>query len=193
MSRKGNIVVFSAPSGAGKSTILTEITKRVPDLFFSISATTRAPRGSEKDGEDYYFYSREEFEKMIASGGFIEWAEVHGNLYGTPRAPIDIAVGEGKTAILDIDVQGKSQLDRVYPEAIGIFIEVPSFVELERRLRNRGTDSEDAISLRLKNARFEQDYAHNNGKYEYYVVNDDLQETVDKIHRIFKLKGIVNV
>lgn len=183
---KGLLVVFSAPSGAGKSTILGELMKRWDTMIHSISATTRAPRGEEKHGKEYFFYSVEEFQEMIKKNEFVEWAEVHGNYYGTPRSFIDEQVAAGKIVVLDIDVQGKTQLDKIYPDAKGIFIEVPSWEVLEARLRNRGTDSDEAIALRLENARKEQDYARFEGKYDYFIVNDKLDKAVDKIDMILK-------
>lgn len=184
---KGTLMVFSAASGAGKSTILSKLSKLHPDIVYSISATTRAPRGSEKDGVEYFFMTKAEFESKIEAGGFVEWAEVHGNYYGTPRDFIDQRLAEGKLVVMDIDVQGKVQLDKCYNDAVGVFIETPSYEELEKRLRNRGTDSEEAIALRLENARKEQDFARFKGKYDYYIVNDVLEETVEKVSRIIKL------
>ncbi len=183
---KGMIVVFSAASGAGKSTILGELMKRWDNMVHSISATTRAPRGKEKDGVDYFFYTEKEFKKKIKDGEFVEWAEVHGNYYGTPRSFIDEQVSDGKIIVLDIDVQGKTLLDRIYPDAKGIFIEVPSWETLEERLRSRGTDSDEDIEIRLTNARKEQEYARFEGKYDYFIVNDKLDDAVGKIDIILK-------
>lgn len=184
---KGTLMVFSAASGAGKSTILSKLSELHPEIIYSISATTRAPRGDEKDGVEYFFLTKEAFEEKIAADGFVEWAEVHGNYYGTPRDFIDASLSDGKIVVMDIDVQGKVQLDKIYNDAVGIFIETPSYKELERRLRSRGTDSEEAIALRLDNAKKEQEFARFNGKYDYYIVNDELQEAVGKVSRIIKL------
>lgn len=180
-------MVFSAASGAGKSTILSRLSELHPEIVYSISATTRAPRGDEKDGVEYFFLSKEEFEQKIETGGFVEWAEVHGNYYGTPRDFIDKKLADGSIVVMDIDIQGKVQLDKIYNDAVGVFIETPSYDELERRLRNRGTDSDTAIALRLENARKEQDFARFHGKYDYYIVNDILEEAVEKVSRIIKL------
>ncbi len=185
----GQLVVFSAASGAGKSTILTALQESVPALVYSISATTRAPRDGEVDGVDYFFMDRLSFQKKADANGFVEWAEVHGNFYGTPRDFIDSSLADGKTVVMDIDVQGKALLDGLYPNAKGVFIEAPSEAELERRLRSRGTDSEETILLRLENARKEQEFARFQGKYEYFIVNDDLHGAVEKIARIIKLSG----
>ena len=183
----GVIIVFSAASGAGKSTILNIIQKRMPELVYSISSTTRAPRGNEKDGVDYFFLSKEEFKAKIDEGGFAEWAEVHGNYYGTSVQFLESQLNRNKTIILDIDVQGKAQLDTHFKDAKGVFIEVPSAKELERRLRSRGTDSEEDIKIRLNNATKEQEYARFKCKYDYYLINDNLEECVGKVERIIKL------
>ncbi len=184
---KGLILVFSAASGAGKSTIISELKKRRSNMIHSISATTRAPRGSEKNGVDYFFYSVEKFKELIDKGEFVEWALVHNNYYGTPRTFIDQQVEAGNIVVLDIDVQGKAQLDKIYPDAQGIFIEPPTWEELEKRLRSRGTDTDEAIAVRLANARKEQDYARFEGKYDFFVVNDNLDETVQKIDKIIEI------
>lgn len=184
MSSKGVILVFSAASGAGKSTILDALVERMSNLVYSISATTRKPRGKEKDGVEYYFMTRTSFEKKVEEGGFVEWAEVHGNLYGTPKDKVDALLAEGKTVLMDIDVQGKSLIDKVYPDAKGVYIEAPSMEELEQRLRSRGTDSDEAIAIRLENAVKENEYARFEGKYDYFVVNDKLEDTIGKVERI---------
>jgi len=171
----GRIFVFSAPSGAGKSTILSYLAGAVPNLVYSISATTRKPRVGETDGVHYFFMTKEEFEAKADRGEFAEWACVHGNYYGTPRAFIDSVVASGRHIIMDIDVFGKKKFDKTYPEAVGILIVPPSMEELEARLLARGTDDEAAIRLRLENARAEMAFARAEGKYEYEVVNDDLR------------------
>ncbi len=184
---KGSIVVFSAASGAGKSTVLNNLAKKIPELVYSISSTTRAPRGNEKNGIEYFFLTKDEFKKKIDEGGFVEWAEVHGNYYGTSFDFIEDQMKMEKTVVMDIDVQGKVLLDRKYSDAKGIFIDVPSAEELERRLRSRGTDSEDDIKIRLQNAVKEQEFARFEGKYDYYIINDDLEECVAKIERAVRL------
>jgi len=171
----GRIFVFSAPSGAGKSTILSYLVKTVPDLVYSISATTRKPRAGETDGVHYFFMTKEEFEAKAAKGEFAEWQQVFGNYYGTPRAFIDSVVASGRHIIMDIDVFGKKKFDVAYPEAVGILILPPSMEALSARLWARGTDDEATIRLRLEKARTEMAFAHSDGKYEYEIVNDDLQ------------------
>jgi guanylate kinase len=159
---------------------------RFPGLKYSVSATTRKPRANEVDGKHYYFQSRQELEALIASGGLVEHMEVHGNLYGTPRAPLDEALARGESVVLDLDVYGKKKLDRAFPDAVGILISPPSLEVLEQRLRKRGTDTEDAIRLRLDNARRELDFAHSLGKYEYEVINDDFDRSLEELTQIFE-------
>ncbi|MDR0304827.1 MAG: guanylate kinase [Chitinispirillales bacterium] len=185
MSKKGKVVIFSAASGAGKTTILNEIRKKMPQLVYSISATTREPRGNEKNGVDYFFMNKKDFIVQKDDNGFVEWAQVHGNYYGTPRDFIDKNLNENKIVVMDIDVQGKILLDKQYPEnIIGIFIEAPSFEELETRLRKRASDTEECIKIRLKNAEKEKEIAVSQGKYNYFIVNENLDETVDKVFTI---------
>ncbi|RUM88612.1 MAG: guanylate kinase, partial [Thermovibrio sp.] len=152
---KGLLIVISAPSGTGKTTLVHMLLKEFPDLEFSVSYTTRPPRPGEVDGRDYHFVDRKTFERMIEEGDFLEWAEVYGNLYGTSRTQVLKALNEGKDVILDIDTQGALQVKKNFPEAVLIFILPPSLKELERRLRNRGTDDEETIERRLKTAREE--------------------------------------
>jgi len=185
MDKKGKIVVFSAASGAGKSTIISNIRQRMPQIVFSISATTRLPRGEEKNGVEYFFMSKEEFIAKIDKNGFVEWAEVHNNFYGTPRDFIEKNLSDGKIIVMDIDVQGKVLLEEQFPnDTIGIFVEAPSFEELESRLRKRATDSEETIKIRLENAKKEQEFAKTKGNYNYFLVNENLEETIDKVCEI---------
>jgi guanylate kinase len=171
----GNIFVFSAPSGAGKSTLLNRLVQCVPDLVYSISATTRSPRPGEQEGKHYFFLSAEQFLKKRDRGDFAEWEQVHGNYYGTPRSFIEATTAQGKHIVMDIDVFGKKKLDGVYPNAIGILILPPSMAELEKRLRDRNTEDEATLKLRLNNAHKEMEFARNEGKYEFTLVNDDLE------------------
>lgn len=190
---RGRLFVFSAPSGAGKSTLLDFLRERIPGLVYSISATTRAPRPGEQDGVHYHFVSMDDFHALIERDELAEWQQVHGNYYGTPRSPIDDALAHGRHVVMDIDVRGKKKLDRRYPDAIGILIVPPSWEVLERRLRERGTDSEETIRLRLHNAREEVRVAKEEGKYEYEIVNDDLEVTKQRLLRLMRqLTGLSN-
>ena len=181
---KSKLFVMSAPSGAGKTTLKDLVIKEFPDMVYSISATTRAPREGEVDGTHYFFKSRDEFKRMIENNELVEWNEVHGNFYGTPKSFVEKMLSEGKRVLFDLDVFGKINFDKVYPEAIGILILPPSLEILEQRLRNRHTDSDEVISLRLHNARKEIEFAKQNGKYEYKIVNDNLDDAVNQLRKI---------
>lgn len=167
---RGKLIVISGPSGAGKSTVIHRLMELREDLCFSVSVTTREARAGERDGIDYFFVSPEHFAEMAASGGLLEYAEYVGNLYGTPRAYVQAKQREGKNVILDIEVQGAAQVCNGADEAVSIFILPPSGGELERRLRQRNTDSEEKIRSRLLQAKRECAEA---GKYDYIVINDD--------------------
>ena len=153
-------------------------------MVYSISATTRAPREGAVDGTHYFFNSRAEFKRMIENNELVEWNEVHGNFYGTPKSFVEKMLSEGKRVLFDLDVFGKVNFDKVYPEAIGILILPPSLEILEQRLRNRNTDSDEVISLRLHNARKEIEFAKQHGKYEYKIVNDNLDDAVNQLRKI---------
>ncbi|RKY58905.1 MAG: guanylate kinase [Candidatus Latescibacterota bacterium] len=182
-SGRGFLVVFSAPSGAGKSTIVREVLRRkpVPGMELSISATTRPRRPGEEEGRDYYFLSEEEFESRRERGEFVEWAEVHGHLYGTLRRTVEEALEEGKVLLLEIDVQGARQIRRAFPESVSVFVAPPSLEVLEKRLRERGRDPEEDIERRLEAAPKELSEA---GYYDYIVVNEDLEEAVRAVEAI---------
>lgn len=171
--KKGAILILSGPSGCGKSTLLNEVYKDISDYYFSISTTTRDPRVGEKDGKDYFFVSKEEFKEDIKNDNFLEWAEVHGNYYGTSLTPIMKALEEGKLVIFDIDVQGheivRQKLDSV---VTSVFITTPSLKVLENRLYGRKTDSNDVIQKRLSNS---QEEIKSFAKYDYIIINDDLE------------------
>jgi guanylate kinase len=169
------VFIISAPSGSGKSTLVTRLLTEVRDLMFSISYTTRKPRGSEVNGQSYRFVSREEFEAMIARGEFLEWAQVFGNYYGTHRGILEEARALGKDVVLDIDVQGARQLKVTVPEAVTVFILAPSKQILEQRLRARGEDRDEVVERRLKEAAEE---IRNYGAYDYVLINSDLEESV---------------
>lgn len=175
MGATPRLFVISGPSGAGKGTLLAELRKQRPDLGLTVSATTRSPRPGEVDGTSYYFLSDEEFRRRIAAGEFVEWAEVHGHLYGTLVSEVKRLLAKGHSLVLEIDVQGALNVRKVYPDAVLVFIEPPSMEELEHRLRSRGTEDEESIVLRLANARREMELA---ARYDARIVNDDLAEAV---------------
>ncbi len=179
---------MSAASGAGKTTLKDLVIKDFPDIKYSISATTRKPREGEVDGVHYFFKTKEEFEQMIKDNALVEYNLVHGNYYGTPKSFVEKTLAEGNRVLFDLDVFGKINFDKVYPDATGIFILPPSEEELERRLRGRGTDSEEVIQLRLANAKKEIEFAKTKGKYEYTIINDDLQKAADELRAILKQK-----
>ncbi|MFH0920258.1 MAG: guanylate kinase [Fibrobacterota bacterium] len=179
------LFVLSAPSGAGKSTLIRRALAAHPeDLVFSVSATTRKPRAGEAEGREYYFKTREEFERMIAAGELAEYQVVYGNYYGTPKKPLLDHLAAGRSVILDIDVYGKKKLDRGFPDAVGIFITVPDTDELRRRLEGRGTEGPDAVAERLRVARAEIEFAKKEGKYEYTLVNTTLDESSARLLEI---------
>jgi guanylate kinase len=170
------VIIISAPSGSGKSTLVRNLLERDPNLIFSVSYTTRAPRGQEAHGREYNFVSREDFQAMIEGGEFIEWAPVFDDFYGTHRCYVDQGRREGKDVVLDIDVKGARQLREKIPEAISVFILAPSREELEKRLRARGDVSEEVIRKRVAEAAREiRDF----GRYDYVLVNDDVEVASD--------------
>jgi guanylate kinase len=175
------VYIVSAPSGSGKSTLVNELFKVVRHLDFSISYTTRAPRGSEQNGKEYFFVTKEEFEAMIAADEFLEYANVFGNYYGTARHFLRQAEAGGNDLLLDIDVQGAAQVKKRIPEALSIFILPPGRKQLEWRLRKRGEDSEKVIGRRLDAARRE---IENYSKYDYILVNDRLEQATDELKAI---------
>jgi len=180
--RKGQCLVLSAPSGAGKSTLVARLRAEFPGFAYSISCTTRAPRQGEEDGVHYHFLTRDAFLAKREAGFFAEWAEVHGNFYGTPKGPVEEMLGKGQDILFDIDVQGAMQLKRVFPQALYVFILPPTREVLEKRLRGRGTDAEDVIAKRLKNALGElKEAAH----FDYLIINDDLEEATDELRAVY--------
>ena len=180
--RLGTALVLSAPSGAGKTTLVKKLLEEFPNFGFSISCTTRPPRPNEVDGRDYHFLTREQFEEQRAQGHFAEWANVHGNCYGTPLAPLDTLFSQGRDVLLDVDVQGAAQLKNTLPQASFVFILPPSMQELERRLRSRGTDSEEAIVKRLHNAHEELACAR---WFDALILNDDLDAAYDQLRSLY--------
>jgi len=173
MKRRGLLIILSSPSGAGKSTLAKRLMAWDPTLRFSVSATTRAPRPGEEDGREYYFRSRAEFEKMVAEGEMLEHAEVFGNFYGSPRAPVEQAMAEGRDTLFDIDWQGGQQIRNsvLGKDVVSIFVLPPSIAELERRLRSRAQDSDEVIAARM--AKSEAEISHW-AEYDYVLINDDL-------------------
>ena len=180
-SHKPLVYIISAPSGSGKSTLVNELLKSVSDLEFSISYTTRAPRGSETDGRQYYFVSRSEFEKMVREGDFLEYAEVFGNYYGTARRFLQEAEQNKRDLLLDIDVQGAAQIQQKLPNATSIFILPPNRKTLEERLRKRSEDREEVIQRRLVTASRE---IENYDRYNYILVNDHLEDSIEILRSI---------
>lgn len=181
MRSKGNLIVISGPSGSGKGTVCQGLFKELDNLHLSISATTRKPRGNEQHGKDYYFLNREQFESLIAGDQLLEWANVYGNYYGTPRQPVMEAIDGGLDVILEIDVQGALHVKSKYPNCVLIFLIPPSRAELAKRLKNRGTDSDSAIEYRLQWAESEIKKVR---EYDYLVVNDDLAAATRKVSAI---------
>ena len=199
---KGILIVISAPSGAGKTTLVRELHKIMPEVLYTISLTTRSPRRGEKNGEDYHYVTPEEFKKKVAENDFIEYAEVHGYWYGTPKSFVDESLKKGKVILLDIDVQGGRQIKKIYPESVLVFVAPPSLEVLESRLRARGQDDEKTIQKRLKNAIQELDQSK---YYDYLIVNDEIPHAVDQLRGViiaeksrmkrteFKLSKVLNV
>ena len=179
--RKGTLYVFTGPSGAGKGTVLGRLVKADDRLFFSISATTRAPRPGEQDGVHYYFLEKSDFENKIAQGAFLEHAQYVGNYYGTLEAPVNEKLAAGKDVILEIEVQGAMQVHEKRPDAVMVFIAPPSFEELANRLRGRGTEDEAKVQKRLETAKGE---LAQQDKFDYVVVNDTVDRAVDEIKGI---------
>ena len=176
--KRGKLYIVFGPSGCGKSTVLREVFAHRRNIFFSVSATTRGPREGEKDGKDYFFITREEFERLIAEGELLEHAKYVSNYYGTPRKPVEAMLSEGSDVVLDIEVQGAAQVKEKMPEAVSFFIMPPSLEELERRLRGRGTETDEKIRSRLDQA--EREMAES-GRYDYIVVNDDVSRAAGEI------------
>lgn len=182
---KGILFVVSGPSGAGKSTV-TKLVREEMEIPLAISATTRQPRVGEKNGVDYYFLSVDEFEKKIEEEGFLEYANVHGNYYGTLKSEVEAKLFSGQDVILEIDVQGGEQIKKKFPEAVLVFFKAPDEEELEKRLRGRNTDSEEVIKLRLENSLKELQYEK---FYDLVIVNNTVEKAVEKLKIIIRKKG----
>jgi guanylate kinase len=182
-----SVFIVSAPSGSGKSTLVHRVLAADPNLLFSVSYTTREPRGAEVQGEAYHFIGREQFEERIAKGEFLEQAEVFGNYYGTHRSILDRAIAEGKDLLLDIDVQGARQLKQSIPDAVSVFILAPSREILEQRLKMRSEDAPEVIQRRLRKA---ADEIRNYLMYDYVLVNDNLERSTETLASIIRAERV---
>lgn len=176
--RAGNLFIVSGPSGAGKGTLVRALLERVPDIWLSISSTTRAPRPGEEEGVHYFFLSRKEFDRKVESGGFLEWAEVHGNRYGTSRDVVERKIAEGRQVLLEIDPQGAQQVKERMPESVLVFVKAPDLDELRRRLEGRGSETNDQIEARMARAIEEMELA---GMYDFVITNDDVSRATDEL------------
>lgn len=185
--RKGIALVLCAPSGAGKTTLARRITARYQRITFSVSCTTRAPRPGEEEGRDYYFVSKEDFERRKGEGFFAEWARVHDNYYGTPLAATQAILDEGKDLLFDVDVQGAAQLKASLPGAYFVFVLPPSRAVLEERLRSRGTESEESLAVRLAGAARELEEA---AWFDAWVINDDQEKAFQDLCAVYQAAGM---
>lgn len=186
-NRHGMLIVLSGPSGSGKGTIIKSLLASRDDTVLSVSMTTRAPRPGELDGVHYHFVSREKFEQTIAEDGLLEYAEYNGNYYGTPEGPIRRWLSEGKNVILEIEVQGAEKVMDYRSDLVSIFITIPSVEELERRLRGRGTETDEVIRGRMETARYELTRAF---RYQYVVLNDEVDLAIDRINTIIDAESM---
>ena len=177
----GRLIVLTGPSGVGKGTLLAALLARHPELYLSVSATTRSPREGEVEGVHYYFYPRDRFDRAIAAGALIEWAEFAGNYYGTPTAPVREQLDRGKSIILEIELAGARQVAKIFPDALRIFILPPDLITLEARIRDRGTDSGEAILRRLEQATVEIAAQH---EFDRRIVNGDFETALDELDRL---------
>ena len=187
INKKGMLLVLSGPSGAGKGTLYSRLLQEDGDMHFSVSYTTRAPRPGEVDGKDYYFVTEEAFREMLDKDGFLEHAEVHGHFYGTPREPVIKQLEAGNSVMLDIDAQGALQVMASMPDCVSVFILPPSFAELRRRLEGRGTEKQEDVERRLRNARGEVALKD---KYQYLVVNDKVDEAFSRLKTIVEAEKL---
>jgi len=178
---QGTLVIVSGPSGAGKGTIVDRLVGEFPSTWVSVSATTRAPRPGEVEGESYFFLTPEEFDRRVAAGEFLEWAEVHGQRYGTLRSTVETKIAEGRDVVLEIDPQGALQVKQLMPSSVLVFIMAPSFDELERRIRRRGAESEEQVKTRLETAVRELQLV---GTYDHVIENDDVSRATTELARI---------
>lgn len=182
----GKLIVITGPSGVGKGTLVRLLTNKYPEIYLSISATTRKPRPREDEGEAYFFMTRPQFEEMIANNELLEWAEYTGNYYGTPKQKVQEQIDQGNLVLLEIEVVGAEKVKQIFPDALRIFILPPDLQTLEKRLRNRGTDTEEVITKRLERAIDEIVLSKN---FEYELVNDQLDQTLAEIEAIIFNQG----
>ena len=187
MNKTGILIVLSGPSGCGKDTVLSQLIDSNEEIKVSISMTTRAPRAGEIDGVDYYFVTREYFEKKIADGSMLEYAEYNGNYYGTPKAPVDEMLRSGISVVLEIEVQGAEKIRKLYPDAVSVFLLPPSLNALEYRLRTRGTEDEETLAHRLYIGEQEIKRA---GEFDYYVINDKIRDALDDFETIIRAEKL---
>ncbi|MBE9004958.1 guanylate kinase [Fortiea sp. LEGE XX443] len=180
-SPTGKLIVLTGPSGVGKGTLMRSLLQRHPQLYYSVSVTTRSPRPGEINGKNYYFINRSKFEQLVAQGEFLEWAEFAGNYYGTPREAVLNQIQSGKLVVLEIELEGARQIRASFPNALSIFILPPSFDELEKRIRGRGQDAEEAIARRLCRAKAEIEAAD---EFDLQIVNDDFETAVEAIEAV---------
>lgn len=183
---RGDLIIISGPSGAGKGTLVRDLLTRVPRLWHSVSATTRPPRPGEREGADYYFLTPEEFERRVRAGEFLEHAEVHGHRYGTLRVPVEQKIAEGRRVVLEIDPQGAMQVRTAVPESVLVFVLAPSEEELRRRLARRGSETSAEVEKRMETAQRELQVV---GDYDYVVINDDVRRATDELTSIVTSLG----
>jgi guanylate kinase len=183
-SAAGRLFLITGPSGVGKGTLVSALLQRHPQIWLSVSATTRAPRSGEQEGEHYFFLDRAAFDAKVAQAGLLEWAEFAGNCYGTPREPVEQHLAAGRPVLLEIELEGARQVRQSFPSGFQIFIKPPSFEELERRIRGRGTDSDEAISRRLERARVE---LAAEAEFDAVLVNDDLDHALAQLEQLMGL------
>lgn len=182
----GRLLLITGPSGVGKGTLVARLLERHPEIWVSVSATTRQPRSGEVEGQHYFFLERAAFQEQVSAGGFLEWAEFAGNLYGTPRAAVQERLNSGQTVLLEIELEGARQVRRSFPAGFQVLLQPPSFAELERRIRGRGSESEAAIRRRLERAREE---LQAEAEFDAVVVNDDLERALAELEQLCGLAG----
>ena len=183
MKNLKKLIIITGPSGVGKGTVVKEILEKDENIWLSISATTRNPRPGEKDGENYYFLSEEKFKDMIDKNLFLEWAKFAGNYYGTLLSSVKEKIAKGLIVLLEIEVEGAKQIKDKFPDSLSIFLLPPSKEELERRIRNRGTETEESINRRLNRANYEIESSE---KFDFAIINNDVEETVNKVFNLIK-------